>query len=139
MKKITPSGTRTFCTSSPLGRIDELITSPIGSGSCGHLVQRRGDRRDPLGVSRSRSTWASVSPKPGAASMSSRLASARAADRSPAARRALEPLLFLGPGHPGQLGRRPPLPAGPRRGSIRADRCSMLHHLYSVEHLHRYP
>ena len=32
MKKITPSGTRTFCTSRPLGRIDEEITSPIGSG-----------------------------------------------------------------------------------------------------------
>ena len=33
MKKITPSGTRTFCTSNPLGRIDEEMISPTGSGS----------------------------------------------------------------------------------------------------------
>ncbi len=50
MKKITPNGTRTFCTSSPLGRIELEMISPIGSGSSGDLRQAIGHTGDPLRV-----------------------------------------------------------------------------------------
>jgi len=78
MKKITPNGTRTFCTSNPFGRTDDPITSPTGSGSRATSSRARAIDSTPLAVSRKRSTWASVSPKPGAAARSAWLASDRA-------------------------------------------------------------
>ena len=70
MKKITPSDTRTFCTNSPFGRTDDQITSPTGSGSIATSSKALAMERMRSGVSRRRSTWASVSPKPGAAARS---------------------------------------------------------------------
>ncbi len=75
MKNTTPSGTRTFWISSPLGRIDDSMISPIGSGSS-HFFELDGPSiRCVFGVSRRRSIGAAVSPNCGAAAMSRALAS----------------------------------------------------------------
>ena len=48
MKKITPNGTRTFCTSSPLGRMELEMISPIGSGEAAISPTRFGHVGDAL-------------------------------------------------------------------------------------------
>ena len=74
MKKITPSGTRTFCTSSPLGRIEDEMISPIGSGSMATSSRAVAMACDPRGRQPQPVDGASVRPKPGAASRSCWLA-----------------------------------------------------------------
>ena len=63
--KITPSGTRTCVTSSPLGRRLDATTSPIGSGRAATSRSARAISSIRFGLSVRRSIAAAFEPEPG--------------------------------------------------------------------------
>ena len=80
--KITPSGTRTWRTSSPLGRRLDAIVSPIGSGRAATSRSAWAISSTRLGSSRRRSIAAGPRPRPGAAATSAALAARTSSRRS---------------------------------------------------------
>ena len=80
--KMTPRGTRTWVTSSPLGRRLEVMTSPTGSGSAATSSSPFAISSSRFGFKVRRSIAAGLRPRPGAASTSRALASRISPDRS---------------------------------------------------------
>jgi len=62
MKNTTPNGTRTLSIRKPLGRIVDLMSSPIGSGKAAMFSSPAAINSMRSRVSRSRSVSASVNP-----------------------------------------------------------------------------